>query len=483
MTISQWLRGAAALLLAGCATRGAPPVAPLPIASLRTTPEGARDTLRQFYDSLRAVPMAGAAHRATATIGDTTRALAWIDLLQDSVLIGLVREALDHNHDLQMARARIREYRAAVGVERAARFPELSVNGAASTQQSVFGGIGTFSFDAWRVTADLSWELDFWGRIRGNIQAAGADLAGQKEDERAAVLTLITDVTMAYLDLAALDQNMAIAERTLASRRATLRLAERRVAEGLISELDVRQFEAQVAAPAARVAEFRLAIARTEHRLSELLGRAPGPIARGRSLEDVAREVSIPDSVSSSLIVRRPDVVRAEHAVAAAAARAGSRRAARLPTVMLTGQYGSQGDRPGALFKGSAETYTAMAGISIPLFDGGRRLNEERAADARTEQAVLRHDQVVLTALREVSDALTAVHSTRDQLAAQRVQLRALRRGLELAQRRYESGVSSYLEVLDAERSLFDAELATTGVEQAYLASGVQLYRALGGSW
>ncbi len=482
-TSRKILTVAGMLLLGGCATRTAPAVQPLPVASLRSTPGGVGDTLRSFFDSLRSAGPAATDRSSLTLASDTSQSVAWLDLLQDTVLVGLVREALTNNRDLQVARARIQEFRAQVGVERAGLLPELSANGSASTQQTVFGGLGTFGFDAWRVTADLSWELDFWGRIRGNVAGAQADLDARREDVRATVLSLVSDITTAYLNLRALDQNVAIAERTLASRRATLKLAERRLAEGLISELDVRQFEAQVAAPAMRVAEFRLAIARTEHQLSQLLGRAPGPIARGRPLVEVANEVVIPDSVSSLLIARRPDVLRAEHEVTAAAARVGAQRAARLPSVIITGQYGSQADSPGDLFKGSTEIYTAMAGISLPLFDGGRRLNDQRAASAREEQAMFRHEQVVLTALREVSDAMIGVRSTRDQLAAQQVQLRALRRALELANRRYDSGIASYLEVLDAQRSLFEAELATTGVEQAYLASAVQLYRALGGSW
>ncbi len=465
--------------VAACATRGAPETAPLPVASLSSSPGPLGDSLRQFYDSI------GANRRPAAVTlsGDTASAVAWTTLLQDDTLRSLVREALANNRDLQVARARIREFRAEAGVKRADLLPAVMINGSGSTNQTVFGSLGTFGFDAYRVTADLSWELDFWGRIRGNVRAANADLDARGEDVRATVLSLVADVANGYLDLRALDQNLAVAERTLESRRATLKLAERRLGEGLISELDVRQFEAQVAQPAARVAEFSLAIARAEHRLAELLGRGPGPIARGKPLADVAGEVAIPDSVDAALVARRPDVLRAGHELEAAAARAGSKEAARLPSFFITGQYGSQAERPGGLFKNSSEIYTLQGGVQIPLFDNGRRAADARAEEAREEQARFRHDAVVLGALREVSDALVAVRSTRDQLAAQEVQVRALRRALELAQRRYENGVSSYLEVLDSQRSLFEAELALTSAEQAHLESGVQLYRALGGSW
>lgn len=471
------------VLTGACAVRTPPPVGPLPVARLSTQPGAAGDTLRAFFDSLAGASGSGRRPGEMTLTAEAAPAVAWSTLLQDSVLMGLVGEALTSNRDLAIARARILEFRAELGVEGAPRLPELSLAASAARQQVVFGSLGTFGFDAFVATANLSWELDFWGRIRGNVAGARADLDARREDVRATVLSLVGDVSSAYLRLRALDQNLAIAERTLASRRQTMRLAERRFAEGLISELDVRQFEAQVAGPAGRVAEFRLAIAQTEHQLSQLLGRAPGPIARGRPLSDVARAVALPDSVSSVLVAQRPDVLRAGHDLDAAAARAGSARAARLPTFLLTGQYGSQAESPADLFKGTTEIYTVQAGVSIPLFDNGRRANSARAESAREEQARFRYEQTVLTALREVSDALLAVRATRDQLLAQEVQVRALRRAYELAERRYDSGVSSYLEVLDAQRSLFEAELATTSVEQAYLTSGVQLYRALGGSW
>lgn len=478
MTIRHLATLTALLGAAACATRGAPELAPLPVASLRTTPGALGDSLRQFYDSL------GDRRPATITLaGDTSSAVAWATLLQDDTLRALVREALGNNPDLQIARARIREFRAEAAKERGGLLPEVSVNGSASTNQTVFGSLGTFGFDAYRVTADLTWELDFWGRIRGNVRAATADLDARGEDVRATVLSLVADVAQGYLDLRALDQNMAVAKRTLDSRRQTLALAQRRLDEGLISELDVRQFEAQVAQPAARVAEFSLAIARGEHRLAELVGRGPGPISRGKPLAEVAGEIALPDSVDAALVSRRPDVMRAGYELDAAAARAGAKRAARLPSFFVTGQYGSQGERPGNLFKGSSEIYTIQGGVSIPLFDNGRRAAEARAESAREEQARIRHEAVVLAALREVSDALVAVRTSRDQLAAQEVQVRALRRALELAQRRYDNGVSSYLEVLDSQRSLFEAELALTSAEQSHLASGVQLYKALGGSW
>lgn len=470
------------LLVAACSSAVAPAPAPIPEPVLRTAAGADAERWRPFFDSLAAGVRAERPAPLTLA-GDTATAVGWLDLVQDPVLAALVREGLENNRDLATARARIREFRGELGIERADLLPQVALNGSVATEQSVFGSLGTFGFDSWRVTADLSWELDFWGRQRDNVAGARAELGARGEDVRATVLSLVSDITRAYLELRALDANLAIAERTLTSRQATLRLAERRLAEGVISELDVRQFEAQVAQPAARVAEFTLAIARQEHLLSQLVGRAPGPIARGAALSQVARGVTLPDSVVSALIERRPDVMRAGYDLTAAAARAGSARKDRLPRFFVSGAYGSQAEEAGNLFTNDTEVYQLRAGVSLSLFEGGRIKSRIEANAAREEQARYRYEQTVLTALREVSDAIVAVRATRDQLAAQDVQLRALRRAFELAERRYDSGVSSYLEVLDAQRSLFEAELAATSAEQAHLASAVQLYRALGGSW
>jgi multidrug efflux system outer membrane protein len=443
---------------------------------------GASGSSRAFFDSL-------AAKRGSAT--DTPLllaaqgggALAWVDLLQDSALVALVREAVSNSPDIQIAQARIREFRAEAGVTGAARYPQLSANGVAATQQTVFGSFGTQSFDAFRATADLTWELDFWGRLRNSARGASFDAAAKVEEERATLLSLVSDVATTYLELREIDQELAVAERTLTSRRATMALAERRLAEGVISELDVRQFEAEVAAPAARVAQFTRDRARKEHQLSLLVGRVPGPIARGRPLSEVARAVTVPDSISSERIAQRPDILRAQLEVNAAEAKAGSARAARLPKFLLTGQYGTQAGEPSQMFKSSSEIYTVQGGISIPLFTGGRVTNERAAAEARSEQATLRFQKTVLTAQREVSDALVGVRTSRDQVLAQEVQARALRRAQELAEKRYDAGIASYLEVLDAQRGLFNAELALSAAEREYLVSAVTLYKALGGNW
>lgn len=454
-------------------------VAQTPVGPVRTAAVG--QEMRPFFDSLAALrPMP---FEQMSLAPDTIGAVAWLDLLQDSVLVDLVREAVRSNRDMHLAQARIREFRAAVGVSKADLYPQLSANGTIGQSQVVFGSIGALGFETYRATGDLTWELDFWGRIRSNARGASLDLAAEREESRATILSLVSDVASAYLQLRELDENLAITERTLVSRRETLELARRRLAEGVISELDVLLFEAEVAAPAARVAEFTRSIARTEHQLSLLIGRVPGSIARGRPLAAVARAVTVPEEVSADLISRRPDVMGAAFDLDAAHARTGAARKARLPTIFLNGQYGTQAENFSDMFKSNTEIFTAQAGISIPLFTGGRLKNQQEVAAARAEQAEIRYERAVLTAMREVSDAMIGVRTSRDQIAAQETQTQALRRAFTLAERRYDAGIASYLEVLDAQRSLFNAELALTSAEREYLVSAVTLYKALGGSW
>jgi multidrug efflux system outer membrane protein len=470
------------ILAAGCAVgpRYTPP-AVVPAAHTVVPPRGVEAPL---FDSLAKV--AAAAEPSTtlpAFNAQATDAAAWLDVLRDTVLVGLVQTALHDNRDMREAVARVREYRALVTTARSPLFPEIDLNGAASTQQAVFGSFGALKYNALRVTADLQWELDFWGRLRRGLGAAQADRAAKEEDQRAVALTLVADVATAYLELLELRENLAVARRTLTARQTTLDLARRRYGQGLISELDVRQFEAELAAPATRVAEFTRELSQKEHQLSILVGRAPGPITTGATLDAAVASVVIPDSISAEVLLRRPDVRRADRELAAATQRIGLAEGSRLPRIVVTGQYGSQSQAAKDLFTKSSEVYALQAGFSVPLFAGGRVQADIDAARARAEQARARYERTVLIALGETADALVGVRTNRDQLAAQATQAIALRDALRLAERRYEGGIASYLEVLDAQRSLFSAELALTSGRRQYLAATVQLYKAIGGRW
>lgn len=477
------------LATAGCAVGPSVKLGPPP-AAVTVRDSATAPAARAFLDSLAIAREEDRSDSTTLPLGrptpialDSSGDVAWIAVLKDPQLLSLVRTAVANNRDLRTAVERVREYRASLGAARGDLFPQITANGAASTNQSIFGSFPPQKFDAVRITADLSWELDFWGRLRRQTQAARFDYESKESDRRAAVLSLVSDVATAYLELRELDDDLRIAEQTLASRQSTLNLARQRFQQGVISELDVRQFEAEVADPAARVADFSRQRVQKENQLRLLLGQEPGPIVRGDPLGEAVAAIAVPDSIPSSLLIRRPDVRRAEQQWAAATARVGVALGNRLPKVSITGSYGTQRPDFSGLFGSSAEVYQLQGGISLPLFTGGKLLNQQRAAQARAEQGRSQYEQTVLTALREANDALVGVRTTRDQLVAQETQVRALRRAAALAEKRYENGVSSYLEVLDAQRGLFSAELGMAQVRRQYLTTTVQLYKSLGGSW
>jgi multidrug efflux system outer membrane protein len=269
----------------------------------------------------------------------------------------------------------------------------------------------------------------------------------------------------------------------LAANRETFRLARRRFEQGVISELDVRQFESEVASPAASVAQLEGQITQTENLLSVLVGRNPGGIPRGRPLTEVLGALTVPSLVPSDLLQRRPDVRQAEAELHAATARIGAAKGNLYPIPFVTSSYGTNARTADDLFKKSSEIYQIFGGVSMPLFTGGRVGKQVDVARARAEQSRYFYEETVLTALREVEDAIAGVRASRNQVAAQQTQVDALRRALRLAEMRYQSGASSYLDLLDAQRSLFGAELSLASVEGQQATAAVTLYRALGGSW
>lgn len=480
MTRTMRCAAAPALLLAAaCAVGPSPDVRPVPTPPARAAREPGPESA--FLDSLAMTSTLAAT--ATPLAADSTSEFGWLEIMRDTQLVLLVRTAVANNRDLQSATALVREFRAQQTAARGFLVPEIDLNGGVARQRLVFGGTAFPDFNSFRATADAAWEVDFWGRVRRGVQAAGFDASATADNRRAVLLSLVADVTNAYLALLELDEDLRVAERTLASRQLTLKLARDRFRQGVISELDVRQFESEVATAATRAAAFTLARVQAESQLSVLLGQVPGPIPRGAPLAETVRAVSLPDSLPSTMLARRPDVMRARDGWSAAMARVGVAAAARLPRVTITAEYGSQSTTLSNLFGAGTNIYTLQAGVSVPLFTGGRVEAQQRAAQARADELRAAYEQTVLVSLREASDALSGVRLTRDALAAQESQVRALRRAVELAGRRYESGVSSNLEVLDVERGLFGAELALAQAQRQYLGATVQLYKVMGGNW
>jgi multidrug efflux system outer membrane protein len=460
-------------------------------------PPAVAESIGPFYDSLRAhrdtLPlnpgMQAAAREDESARGrpvllpDTAIKLAWFDLLVDPALRQLVDISLRENRDVRIALATIEQFRGQFGSTRGGLFPQISATAQAGTNQTVFGSLGTFQYNQLNANVGLQWELDFLGRIRRSIEAAQSDLLAQQDAQRTVVLSLVSNVATSYLQLRQLDLELEIARRTLESNRETLRLARRRFDEGQISELDVRQFESNVAAPAAAVAQLEGQITQQENQLSLLLGRYPGEIPRGRPLPEVLGTLKVPAYVPSTLLQRRPDVLQAESQLHAATARVGVAQGNLLPVFSVTASYGTFSPNSTSLFQSNTEVYQVLGTVSLPIFTGGKVGKQVDVARAIAEQARFNYEKTVLTAVQDVQNAIAGVRASQNQAAAQQTQVDALRRALTLADRRYRAGISSYLDLLNAQQSLFSAELTLAQVQGQEAAAAVALYRSLGGGW
>ncbi|MEO6327121.1 MAG: efflux transporter outer membrane subunit [Thermoanaerobaculia bacterium] len=412
---------------------------------------------------------------------DAVANLSWWHLLNDEELRGLVKIALAENRDALLAAAAIEEFRARVGISQADLYPSINLTGEAGRVRP--GLDGTRDSASFAARGGLSWEIDVWGRIRRSNEAARAELLAREENRRAVVLTLVGDVASGYFLLLGADRELDISRRTLASRNETLRLSRSRFSSGLTSELDVRQFQAQAASAVQSVARLEREQRQKEDALSVLLGRSPYRLPRGHALEAQTVPPDVPPGLPSALLERRPDVLAAERALAAATARIGVAQAARLPSFSLTGLLGVQSAELSSLLDSPSRLYQLLGTVAAPIFNAGRLKNQVRVAQAQAVAARLSWEKTVLVALKEVEDGLIAQSTWRREVAAASEQTEALRAAARLASVRYENGVSSYLEVLDADRSLFAAELALSQTESQRLVASVRLFQALGGGW
>jgi multidrug efflux system outer membrane protein len=420
--------------------------------------------------------------------------LPWWQVFKDPTLQGLIREALASNQDLALAVARVDEARAAVGIAKADLYPQIaaSLDGAYGqplskkllssstlpsqpsngTTQAIFAG-----------SLGATWELDLWGRVRNSRDAAFADLLATEDGRRAVVLSLVAGVAQAYLELRALDLQLEISRSNAEIRRGTLQLFEVRAKGGIASDLEVNQARSDLAVTLAAIPQTERLIWMKEHELCVLLGRAPGPIPRGAALTDTPEIPQPPSGVPAQLLERRPDVLAAEQGVIAAGKRVGVAVANRLPSLSLNGFIGLQARTVPDLFTADAGAWSAGAGLLAPIFQGGRLASAEEASRAVLDQSIASYRKAVEEALRDVADAAAGVIKLRDVRAAYDVQVKATTEATKLALARYEGGVSGYLEVLDAQRQQYDAQLNLANAVRDELTSVVQLYRALGGGW
>jgi multidrug efflux system outer membrane protein len=421
---------------------------------------------------------------------DTTLAnLEWWDLFQDPQLQELIRIALVENKDLKIAVERIEEARAFYGFQKADLYPQVDANASAAGQESTHDSVIKIpeevdtSKPVYQLNASVFWELDFFGRIRRATEAERANLLATEEARRFAVITLVSDVARAYMELRDLDLRLEISRRTLKSREDYVQLAKLRFEGGLTSELDWRQAEAEYYRTQAIVQDFERFVSQKENEISVLLGRNPSQIIRGRGLEDQPLPPDVPAGIPSTLLERRPDIAQAEQILVSSNARIGEAKALLFPRISLTGFFGWESTELGNLITSPARTWAIAGNLIQPIFNAGKNKRRVEVTESQYRQTLYAYESVIIQAFREVEDSLIDYQKSGERRISQLARVEAEQKVLGLAEVRYKGGVSDYLEVLDAQRSLFEAELDSVQSARDQLVALVRLYKALGGGW
>lgn len=429
--------------------------------------------------------------RLEASEADTICNVRWWEQFEDPVLNDLIEQALEYNQDIQVAINRVFEFYAQFRVVGSQEFPQLNGNATYNRIKSSLDApaVGGQPLGFKRINNDfqlflsLTWELDFWGRISGATEAAFADMLSTVEARRAVVLTVVSSVANAYIVLRQLDAQLAVSKKTLASRIESLNLAKSRFELGETSELEVKQAEAEAQTAVISMLEFQRDIPQQENLLSILVGQNPRDIERGRELRTFHYPIEIPAGLPSNLLTRRPDIVEAEDELIAANARVTAARALFFPQFELTGMYGGESTRLNNLLSNPAEMWQFGIGAVQDLFDAGRVYYDVKRAEAIRNEALFHYREVILNAFKEVNDALIKVRMNKELVLEHQKQVAILTDVLFLSNLRYAEGEVDYLNVLDAERLLFTAELTLVQSEADNFNAVVSLYSALGGGW
>jgi outer membrane protein, multidrug efflux system len=414
---------------------------------------------------------------------------AWWEGFHDPALTRLVADTVAGSLDLKAAVARVDQARAQYGLARSAQFPQVNADASVQRQryslntfQGAFFPPGKEVINNYDLDLSASFEIDLWGRLRRATEAARAQLLASEQSRRTVVLTLVSNVADAYIELLALDDELAVAQRTLESRREVLRLQKARFQGGVAPESDYRQAESQFQIAAAEVPALQRQIAQQENLINVLAGRKPGAVERGRTLDDLTFP-PVPAGLPSDLLEHRPDVQQAEQALIAANADIGVARAAWLPRISLTGFLGMQSEQLVQLTRSSSYAWTEGAALTQSVFNAGALHSQIELAKARQRELTAAYQSAVISALRDVNDALIARSTLEEQRAEQQKNVEALTRLLKLAQRRYQEGAAIFLEVATAEQSLFDAQISLDSLRAQLFQSYADLYRAFGGGW
>ncbi len=401
----------------------------------------------------------------------------WWQQFGDPVLDSLIEEAVQNNLELKTATARVSQYLGILDTTRSQYFPQIGAGFDAGGKREA--GQTT---ELYKAALTASWELDLWGRVRRSSEAAQARILATEAGRQGVLMTLVSNVASGYITLLGLDQQLEIARATETAYLESLRLFELRYKYGTVSQLEVSQIRSQYELAGQSIAAYQSQIRQQENLLSLLLGKVPGQIPRGKGIESLTAP-AIPAGLPSQLLERRPDIIQAEQELIAANANIGAARAEYFPRISLTGALGVASDDMGRLFGSGSGIWSAAGAATMPLLNFGQIAGQVRQAEAVEQQALYNYQQAILSSFRDVEDALVKSSKGEEQLKAQERQVAALEDYAQLSQLQFDAGTSSYLQVLDAERSLFSGKLSMTQTRYEQLVSLISVYKAMGGGW
>lgn len=421
---------------------------------------------------------------ADAAIANT----AWWKQFGDPVLDELIDTALRENRDLAIATARVDRYLGVLTTTRAQFFPQFGYNADASRNRASETGVtplppGTDPYyELYQAGLTAAWEIDLFGRVRRLSEAARANALASEQARRGVILTVVTTIANSYIGLRALDRQLEIARATAKNYAGTLKVFESRYRGGIVSSLELSQAQSQYQQAQAAVPALERQVAAQENLLSVLLGRNPGPIPRGKTIEQLAAP-AIPAGLPASLLERRPDVLQAEQNLVAANASIGAARALYFPSFSITGFAGTVSAALSDFATSPSASGFVAGTLAGPLFTFGAVSGQVASAEAAQREALAFYQQVVQNALRDTNDALVGVQKRGEEYRALAERVESLRRYARLSRLRFDNGVASYLEVLYAENELFSAELTAVRALAERNVELVNVYKTLGGGW
>jgi len=412
----------------------------------------------------------------------------WWEQFNDPALNQLIDAALRENRDLLIAAARVDQFVGQLAVVRSQFYPQLGYSADVSRNRASRVGQPPLApgadpyYTLYQGALSAQWQIDLFGRVRRQSEAAQAQVYASEQGRRGVILTLVTSVATSYVNLRGLDRQLEIAQATAKNYADTARIFELRFKGGVVSEVELNQVESQYQQALAAIPVLEQQIAAQENLISVLLGRNPGPIVRGRTIDELATP-GIPADLPSSLLERRPDILQAEQILIATNANIGAAKALYFPTLSLTGLLGSVSTAFGDFLTGPASAWSVAAGLTGPIFTFGLIEGQVQNAEATQREALANYQQVIFNAFRETNDALVGTVKRREEFAAQTKRVAALREYARLSRLRFDNGYAGYIEVLYAENELFGAELAAVSSQAGAFTQVVNVYSAVGGGW